>query len=199
MPEPGRKTTDNQKLDVEALLSGDEAAFEVLVRQESGRLFRVIQRLVDDPHEAESLVQETFLQAWERLSTFRRESKFTTWLYAIGINLARASLRKSKRFAPLDEEAVERMQPEFSGGMYVDPVEDWDPQRYTERSERSRMVREAIDRLPSDYRTVILLRDIEEIDTDEVAAMLDISNGAVRVRLHRARQALRTMLDGVMH
>lgn len=188
-----------KELDVGALLSGDEAAFEQLVREESGRLYRVIHRMVGDTFETENLVQETFLQAFERLSTFRRESKFTTWLYAIGINLARASLRKSRRYVPLDEEAVDRMQPTFSGGSYSDPVEDWDPQRYAEKAERTRFVREAIDRLPTDYRTVILLRDIEEIDTDDVASMLDISNGAVRVRLHRARQALRTMLDGHMH
>lgn len=192
-------TSADPGFDVEALLAGDESAFEALVRQESGRLFRVIQRMVDDADEAENLVQETFLQAFERLASFRRESKFTTWLYAIGINLARASLRKSKRFVPLDEEAVDRLQPTFSGGSYSEPVETWDPQRYAEKTERVRLVRDAIDRLPTDYRTVILLRDIEEVDTDDVASMLGISNGAVRVRLHRARQALRSMLDGHLH
>ncbi|MBO6575499.1 MAG: sigma-70 family RNA polymerase sigma factor [Rhodothermales bacterium] len=182
-------------LDVEALLSGDEAAFELLVRQESPRLFRVINRVVNDEDEAASLMQETFLQAYQRLHTFRRESKFTTWLYAIGINLARASLRKTRRLSPLDEDAVERMQPEFNGGMYRDPVETWNPQRLAELSQRRELVHQAIAQLPDDYRTVITLRDIEEIKTEEVARILDISNGAVRVRLHRARQALRKLLD----
>lgn len=182
-------------LDVEALLAGDAAAFEQLVRQESPRLFRVINRVVNDQDEAESLMQETFLQAYQRLHTFRREAKFTTWLYAIGINLARGSLRKSKRLSPLDEAAVERMQPDFSGGMYVDQAETWDPHRLAELSQRRDLVHQAIAQLPEDYRVVITLRDIEELSTDEVARILEISNGAARVRLHRARQALRKLLD----
>lgn len=182
-------------LDVEALLRRDEAAFEQMVLQETPRLFRVINRIVNNPDEAESLVQETFLQAWQRLETFRGESKVTTWVYAIGINLARAWLRKAKRFGEYDEEAVERLQPEFSGGMYTDHFESWNPLRLAELAERKDLLYKAIDRLPEDYRTVITLRDIEEIGTDEVARILDISNGAVRVRLHRARQALRGLLD----
>lgn len=182
-------------LDVEALLAGDAAAFEQLVRQESPRLFRVINRVVNDEDEAASLMQETFLQAYQRLDTFRREAKFTTWLYAIGINLARGSLRKSKRLSPLDEAAVERMQPDFSGGMYVDQAEAWNPHRLAELSQRRDLVHQAIAQLPEDYRVVITLRDIEELSTDEVARILEISNGAARVRLHRARQALRKLLD----
>ncbi|NNE69482.1 MAG: sigma-70 family RNA polymerase sigma factor [Rhodothermales bacterium] len=182
-------------LDVDALLAGDATAFEQLVRQESPRLFRVINRVVNDEDEAESLMQETFLQAYQRLDTFRRESKFTTWLYAIGINLARGSLRKSKRLSPLDEAAVERMQPDFSGGMYVDQAESWNPHRLAELSQRRELVHQAIAQLPDDYRAIVTLRDIEELPTDEVARILEISNGAARVRLHRARQALRKLLD----
>ena len=187
--------TSRSPVDIEALLAGDEAAFEQVVREESARLFRVINRIVNDEEEARSLMPETFLQAYQRLDTFRRESKFTTWLYAIGINLARASLRKSRRYGPLDEQAVERMQPEFSGGMYTDRFETWNPHRLAELSERKDLVHKAIARLPEDYRTVITLRDIEEIRTEEVAEILNLSNGAVRVRLHRARQALRKLLE----
>jgi RNA polymerase sigma-70 factor (ECF subfamily) len=188
-PPPG---TD---LDLEALLSGDEATFEQLVRQESPRLFRIINRIVEDQDEAQSLMQETFLQAFQRLDSFRREAKFTTWVYAIGINLARGSLRKSRRLTALDEAAVERMQPQFERGMFVDQTETWDPHKLAELSQRKDLVHQAIAQLPEDYRTVLNLRDIEEIDTGEVARILDISNGAVRVRLHRARQALRSLLD----
>ena len=165
------------------------------MRQESPRLFRVINRIVNDTEEAESLMQETFLQAWQRLDTFRRESKITTWIYAIGINLARAWLRKAKRFGEYDEAAIERLQPEFSGGMYTDHYESWNPLRLAELAERKELLHKAIAELPEDYRTIVTLRDIEEIDTDEVARILEISNGAARVRLHRARQALRGILD----
>ena len=182
-------------ISLDALMAGDEKAFEQLVVQESPRLFRVIVRIVGDDDEAESILQETFLQAYQRINTFRRESKLTTWLYAIGINLARASLRKSRRLSSLEDQEVERMQPEFNRGMFVETPAVWDPARVTELSDRRQLVRKGIEQLPEDYKTVVILRDIEEYSTDEVAKMLGISSGAVRVRLHRARGALRKLLD----
>ncbi len=181
--------------ELDALLSGDADAFERIVEQESPRLFRMIMRIVQDEDEARSVMQETYLQAYKRLDTFRRESKFSTWLYAIGLNLARASLRKMKRFDALDEDKINRLQPTFSNGMFSEGVETWNPQKMAERSERKALVHKAIDQLPLDYRTVLILRDIEELSTTEVAQALNITEGAVRVRLHRARQALRKLLD----
>ncbi len=182
-------------IDLEALLAGDEKAFEQLVIQESPRLFRVIVRILGDDDEAESILQETYLQAYQRMHTFRKESKLTTWLYAIGINLARASLRKSRRLSSLEDQEVEKMQPDFNRGMFVETPGAWDPSKITELSDRQQLVRRGIEQLPEDYRTIVVLRDIEEYSTDEVAQMLDISSGAVRVRLHRARGALRKLLD----
>ncbi|MDX1740321.1 MAG: sigma-70 family RNA polymerase sigma factor [Rhodothermales bacterium] len=184
--------------DLEALLRGDRAEFEELVRRESDRLFRVIVRIVRDDDEAASVMQETFLQAFERIHTFRGDSKLTTWLYAIGINLSRAALRKTRRTTALEEADLDRLQPSFSRGMYRDSGRDWDPQKLAEQSEVQRLVREAIDRLPEDYRVVVTLRDMQELPTAEVAQVLGISEGAVRVRLHRARQALKTLLDPLM-
>lgn len=186
---------NTEDIDLDTLLAGDAAAFERVVRQESPRLFRMIMRIVQDEDEARSVMQETFLQAYKRLDTFRRESKFSTWLYAIGLNIARASLRKLKRFDTLEEDKIDRLQPSFRNGMYVDSYQAWNPQQVTERSERKRLVHEAIARLPEDYRLVVTLRDIEELSTSEVAQILNISEGAVRVRLHRARQAMRSELD----
>lgn len=182
-------------IDLEALLAGDEKAFEQLVIQESPRLFRVIVRILGDDDEVQSILQETFLQAYQRMHTFRKESKLTTWLYAIGINLARASLRKSRRLSSLEDQEVERMQPDFNRGMFVETPAVWDPSKVTELSDRQQLVRRGIEQLPEDYRAIVVLRDIEEYSTDEVAKMLDISSGAVRVRLHRARGALRKLLD----
>ena len=182
-------------VDLDALLAGDKAAFEKVVLKESPRLYRMIMRIVQDEEEARSVMQETFLQAYKRLSTFRRESKFSTWLYAIGLNLARASLRKLKRFDTLDEETIQRMQPTFSNGMFAESYESWNPQKIAEKAERKDIVHKAISQLPDDYRAIVTLRDIEELSTTEVAEILDISEGAVRVRLHRARNALRKILD----
>ena len=182
-------------IDLDALLKGDAVAFERVVQKESPRLFRMIMRIVQDEDEARSVMQETYLQAYKRLDTFRRESKFSTWLYAIGLNLARASLRKMKRFDALEEDKIDRLQPSFTGGMFSQSPEAWNPQKMAERAERKQLVHDAIAELPVDYRTVLTLRDIEELSTTEVAQSLDISEGAVRVRLHRARQALRGILD----
>lgn len=189
-------TNKTREPDIELLLAGDPDEFELLVRRESERLFRVIRRFVSDEDEAKSLVQETFLQAFERRQTFRRESRFTTWLYAIGINLARASNRKTSRMTPLSDADMDRLQPAFgTAGDVVSPPVAWNPARMVESSERKRIVRDGIDRLPSDYREVITLRDIEELSTKDVARILGITEGAVRVRLHRARQALHSLLD----
>lgn len=195
VPSASREPTPRSSLDVEALLGGDRKAFEQLVHQESPRLFRVIVRILKDEDEARSVMQETFLQAYQRLHSFRRESKLTTWLYAIGINLARASLRKTRRYDMLEEADIERLQPSFSKGMFAQKHEAWNPQLLAERSERQRIVRAAIDQLPPDYRLVVLLRDIEQLSTSEAARILEISEGALRVRLHRARQALRALLE----
>ncbi|MEZ4700077.1 MAG: sigma-70 family RNA polymerase sigma factor [Rhodothermales bacterium] len=186
-------------MDIEAILRGDPQAFELLVQTESPRLFRMIQRIVQDEDEAGSIMQETFLQAYKRLSSFRREAKFTTWLYAIGLNLARASLRKRRRYDTLEEDKMDRLQPTFESGMHTEKYDFWNPQRIAEQRERKELVHNAIAELPPDYRLVITLRDIEEMSTAEVAQVLEISEGAVRVRLHRARLALRTLLDRYFH
>ena len=188
-----KENTDN--IDLDALLEGDRAEFEKIVHQESSRLYRMIYRLVGDTAEAEGLLQETFLQAFQRLDSFRRESKFTTWLYAIGINLARARKRKMQRTVAMEMQDFERLQPAFSKGMFQEKPAAWDPQKVALQNERHDLVHQAIQQLPGDYRTVLMLRDIEEYSTEEVSRMLDLSAGAVRVRLHRARQALKKLLD----
>ena len=194
-PAIGTQPTHNKPLDIDAILDGDRDAFAQLVVQESPRLFRVIVRIVRDEDEARSVMQETFLQAYQRLHTFRREAKLTTWLYAIGINLARAALRKARRYNTLEEADIERLQPTFAKGMYAEQPRAWNPHKQAERSERQQLVRKAIDQLPPDYRMVVVLRDLEQLSTTEAARVLEISEGALRVRLHRARQALRALLE----
>lgn len=180
---------------MERLLEGDRQEFGNLVQAESPRLFRVLVRMLRDEDEAENVMQEAFLQAYRRLDTFRGDASFTTWLYAIAINLARASLRRSKRMATYEEADIERMQPAFVDGAYAESFEAWDPSKMAERAQRKQIVHEAIDRLPPDYRTIVILRDIEELSTAEAAAILGVTEGAARVRLHRARNALRSILD----
>ncbi len=189
------KNVNQEDVDLPALLAGDRDEFDKIVRQEAPRLFKVLIRYVRDEDEAKSIMQETFLQAYEGLSSFRGDSKFTTWLYSIGINQARARFRKLKRQDLLSEDEIDRLQPSFSRGRYTQSYEPWQPDELASKSERRRLVHEAISKLPENYRVVVELRDIEEFSTDETAEMLGMTSGAVRVRLHRARQALRALLE----
>ena len=152
--------------------------------------------MIRDVDEIKNLTQETFLQAIQNIESFRGDAKISTWLCSIAINLARAHLRKSKRYDVLEEADIESLLPTFGIlGQGQQVYADWDPERYTERSERIDMVHAALEKLPENYRAVVVLRDLEELNTEEVAEVLKISEGAVRVRLHRARQALRVLLD----
>ncbi len=182
--------------DIDALRHRDPAVMDAVVRNESARVYSCIRRLIRDADEAQSLVQETFLQAIRKIDSFRGDAKLSTWLCSIGINLARASLRKSTRYDLLEESDLDRLQPSFtSGGRHASSVAHWNPEEAIERDEMKSIIHNAIDRLPDGYRTVIVLRDIQEMEAEEVAQIMGISDGAMRVRLHRARQALRKLLD----
>lgn len=191
---PGASTA-TYEYDEAAVISGDEEAFEALVRTETPRLYRLIVRMLRDEDEARSVLQETFLTAYESLPKFRGESRLSTWLYGIALNQARAARRKLRRIHPIELADVDQLQPDPTAGAFSRSVEMWEPHRIAEKQERLRLVREAIDKLPDDYREVVLLRDMSELSTTEAAQILGLSEGALRVRLHRARQALRTLLE----
>ncbi len=192
-------SVNQEKIDLPLLLEGNKKEFEKVVRQESERLYRVLLRYVRDKDEAQSIMQETFLQAYESLDSFRGDSKFTTWLYSIGINLARARYRKQRRHNLLEEDEIDRLQPSFARGRYTQSYEPWQPDEVASKSERRDIVHQAISQLPENYRVVIDLRDIQEFSTAETAEVLNMTSGAVRVRLHRARQALRALLEPYFH
>ena len=191
----GEVRSSSSAYDVDALVEGDRAAFEAMVREESERLFRVVMRLLHDEDEAEDIVQETFLQAYRSLDRFRGDSAFSTWLIGIGINLAKSRLRKKDRSGVLSEGDIDDLQPEFRFGFYKDSPSKWRPLDDVEQDQQYEVVHQAIDRLPDNYKAVIMLRDIEELSTKEAADALDLTPGNVRVRLHRARQALRAILE----
>jgi RNA polymerase sigma-70 factor, ECF subfamily len=175
------------------LRAGDEAAYAQLVREQTPALLRVTSRLLRSDDEARDAVQDAFVAAFRALPRFRAESRLGTWLYRIAINAALARLRAR---ASVDEVSLDEWLPRFvEDGHAAEPSEPWPADAGAERREVRERVRAAIDRLPDSYRTVVLLRDIEELTTDEAAQALGISTGAVKVRLHRARQALRALLD----
>ena len=180
---------------VERLRLGDPESYEVLVRQHGGRMLATARRLVGTEDDARDVVQEAFLAAFRAIDTFAGAARLSTWLHRIVVNGALMKLRSRRRRR---EESIEGLLPRFDNdGHWAEPVSQWDnsSDALCERQETREMVRNAIDRLPANYRSVLILRDIEELDTDEAASLLGVTSNAVKTRLHRARQALRTLLE----
>lgn len=179
---------------LERLRGGEESAFSELVRANMAMMLGTARRILRSEDEARDAVQEAFLQAFRGLDRFQGEAPLSAWLRRIAINASLMRLRARRR---RPEIAVEELLPRFrDDGHRVDPGDSWAPSAIAEieREETRAFVREQIDRLPEQYRSVLLLRDIEDLDTQEAAAVLGITPGAAKVRLHRARQALRALL-----
>jgi RNA polymerase sigma-70 factor (ECF subfamily) len=177
------------------LRSGEEAAFEELVRTHSGRLLAVARRMLRNDEDARDAVQQAFLSAFKALPHFNGHSRLSTWLHRIVVNTALMRIRTRSR---RPEESIEELLPRFlEDGHHVESWTDWGSSVdvLLQQRETRRRVREAIDRLPDSYRTVLLLRDIEELDTAEAARALGLTTNAVKIRLHRARQALAGLLS----
>ena len=145
--------------------------------------------------DARDVLQEAFISAFRAIDGFAGAARLSTWLHRIVVNTALMRLRSRRRRR---EESIEGLLPRFDEeGRWAEPPARWSASTDTllERQQTRAAVRSAIDRLPLNYRTVLLLRDIEELDTDETAALLGMTVNAVKIRLHRARQALRTLLQ----
>jgi RNA polymerase sigma-70 factor (ECF subfamily) len=179
---------------IEALRRGDDDAYEILVRENSGRMLAVARRYLRSEEPARDAVQEAFVSAFRSIARFQGGSSLSTWLHRIVVNACLMKLRSGRRHA---ETSIEELLPQFDGtGHRVAVEDDWSESAETalSRGQTRDAVRSAIERLPENYRTVLILRDIEEVSTAEAAAMLKTTPTAVKVRLHRARQALRTLL-----
>jgi RNA polymerase sigma-70 factor, ECF subfamily len=178
-----------------ALRAGDELAYERVVRLYSPRLLAAARRILRNEEDARESVQDAFLSAFKALPGFEGQSRFSTWLHRIGINAALMKLRGKKR---KPERPISELLPRFKeDGHQADPVVPWEPaEKLLEREETRERVRQALDELPESYRTILLLRDIEGLDTEQTAEQLGVTLAVVKTRLHRARQALRTLLDG---
>ena len=180
---------------VAGLRAGDERAYERLVVAYGGRMLAVARRILRDEEAARDALQEAFLLAFRGLPRFAGQSRLGTWLHRIVVN---AALMKLRRGRARPEESIEPLLPVFlADGHAADAFVAWaeGADQLLARAEVRALVREAIDRLPETYRTVLLLRDLEELAAAEVAELLGITPNAVKIRLHRARQALRQLLD----
>lgn len=191
-----RDDVDGELALLACLRAGDDEAFAALVEAHLPRLLVATRRLLGNEEDARDAVQEAFLSAFKALDGFQAGARLATWLHRIAVNAALMKLRSRRR---RDEGTIEDLLPRFiDDGHHAERPCMWDRRRVEESLERTEtcaLVRAAIERLPETFRTVLVLRDIEGLDSEETARALGVTTNAIAVRLHRARQALRTLLD----
>ncbi len=194
-PKSNYAGNENERGLLSRLRAGDEDAAGIVVQRYGGRMLATARRFLNNEHDAQDAVQEALASAFRALDTFKGDAMLSTWFHRIVVNAALLQLRAKRRRG---EQPIEKLLPRFDHeGAWVDDPVTWTDgsQTILERRDSRQMVRRCIARLPEIYRSVLLLRDIEELDTDETARSLAITANTVKVRLHRARQALKTLIE----
>lgn len=182
---------------VERAQRGDKAAFGLLVGKYQRKLARLLSRLIRDPAEVEDVTQEAFIKAYRALPNFRGESAFYTWLYRIGVNTAKNYLVPQNRRAPTSTAADADEAENFDDGDQLRDINT--PENLLSSKQMGDTVTAAMEALPEELRTAIVLREIEGLSYEEIAKIMDCPIGTVRSRIFRARDAvaekLRPLLD----
>jgi RNA polymerase sigma-70 factor, ECF subfamily len=174
---------------ISRVLAGETGLFEILMRRYNQRLYRVARAILRDDGEAEDVMQDAYVRAYQHLDQFAGKAAFSTWLTRIAVNEALARKRRRGRLEGLDivQTREDRMAtPESSSNA--------DPETRAAQLQVRQLLEEPIGGLPEDYRTIIIMRDVEEMDVAETAASLGVREGVVKTRLHRARAMLRKEL-----
>jgi RNA polymerase sigma-70 factor, ECF subfamily len=174
--------TDEEIID--RVIGGQTALYELLVRRYNTKLYRAVRAVLREDTEAEDVMQEAYVRAYQNLRKFERRASFGTWVTRIGVNEAIARL-KSRQRSERNSGEDEMLENEA-----VDSKTN-DPESEMAQSEVRSLLEEAILRLPLEYRTVVMMREVEEMSTAETATALELTEEAVKVRLHRARAMLR--------
>jgi RNA polymerase sigma-70 factor (ECF subfamily) len=182
-------SADDLRLIAECL-QGDTAAFGVLVRRHQDRLFNTVYRLVDNAEDAQDVVQEAFLNAYQSLDGFKGDSLFFTWLYRIAVNTAISHKRRQRAVLSID--AGRNGEP---GIEPLDPSALSRPGHALEQAEQERRIRLALSRLSPEHRAVLVMKDMEGQKYETMAEVLQVPVGTIRSRLHRARLELRELLE----
>ncbi|MBI4471242.1 MAG: sigma-70 family RNA polymerase sigma factor [Acidobacteria bacterium] len=186
--------TSDEEL-VRLVVGGDTEQFGRLAERYSAKIYGLAMRMMRNPSDAQDAVQEAFLLAFRKLDSFRGDSAFGTWLYKVALNSIYMKLRQRKTAA---EEDIEDHLPHFDqNGMMMGMVRPVprDPESEAMRGQAQAALREAIAKLPADYRVVLIARDIDELSSEETAEALNLTVAAVKSRLHRARLFLREHLE----
>jgi RNA polymerase sigma-70 factor (ECF subfamily) len=179
---------------VARLQAGDRSVFREIVRRHQEKVYRLALRLTRDEARAQDAMQDAFLQVFRKIGQFQEQSAFTTWLYRITVNAALMRIRSEKRH---QEASLDDVSPRYSEtGEIAEAVDDWSTAVDDDAGNRELALHasRAVDALPEGYRSVFLLRELEELSTEEVAQILELTVPTVKTRLHRARLALRKAL-----
>ena len=172
------------------VLRGKDAAYALLMRRYEERLFNTVFRLLGNHEDAQDVVQETFINAYQSLASFKGDSQFFTWLYRIAVNTA-ISLKRKRR-------VMVRLDGGRDGDPSVEPLDTSDlsrPGHALEQEEQGRRVQQALARLSPEHRAVLVLKDMENQKYEAIADILQVPIGTIRSRLHRARLELRELLE----
>jgi RNA polymerase sigma-70 factor (ECF subfamily) len=173
---------------VERVLAGDTALYEVVMRRYNTRLYRVARSILKNDGEAEDVMQDAYVKAFQHLSQFARRARFSTWLTRIAVHEAIARVQKARRFDDWDN-MNENQQNEIG----ATPLRS-NPESETASVEMSKILEQAIEKLPDGYRAIVMMRDVEDMTTAEAAECLSLSEENVKIRLHRAHGMLRKEL-----
>ncbi len=181
---------------VERVQRGDKQAFGLLVAKYQRKLARLLSRLIRDPAEVEDIAQETFIKAYRALPSFRGDSAFYTWLYRIGINTAKNFLVSQGRRAPTSTDFDSEEAETFDDGDQLRDINT--PERLLMTKQIGNTVNEAMEALPEELKTAIVLREIEGLSYEEIAAIMECPIGTVRSRIFRAREAISEKLKPLL-
>ncbi|MEL3972940.1 RNA polymerase sigma factor SigW [Rossellomorea oryzaecorticis] len=179
---------------IKQVLKGDQSAFAELVELYKDKVFQICYRMLGNRHEAEDIAQEAFIRAYVNIETFNQKRKFSTWLFRIATNLCIDRIRKKKPDYYLDAEVAgtEGLT------MYSQVAADVQmPEDEVENMELQETIQKEISKLPEKYRSVIVLKYIEELPLQEISEILDMPLGTVKTRVHRGREALRKQLKSL--
>ncbi len=184
---------NNDQAFLEALRMGDKKAFAILVETNSEAIYRVALRMLNDPEDAEDILQETFIKAYRSLPNFEGRSQLSTWLYRIAVNEALMMIRKRK----LDTISINQDYETDEGDFIPQQIVDWCclPEKELINNESRQQISWAIKKLSPSNRAVFILRDLSGLSTRDTAEVLDISEAAVKTRLLRSRLEMREHLS----
>jgi RNA polymerase sigma-70 factor (ECF subfamily) len=194
--EPDARTDEEL---IQAVVTGEKAAFDVLVKRHKVRLYNYLLRLLRNPDEAEEVAQETFVRAYIHAEKYRTIARFSTWLYTIGTNLVRNRIRKYKSRPKFFSLALGRSDDDEDDRGSIDLPDDADnPDRTLEKQELQELVAQGIEGIPLRYREAFVLREINQFTYEEIAEITGLKLGTVRSRINRGRGHFRAIMEPLL-